>query len=74
MTITRLQVCVAALVWLVTVEIAAAAWYRAHERNLVATARWEVQWPQAEQNFHEIKIDDEEHLILREDDVLAVIE
>jgi exosortase/archaeosortase family protein len=58
---------VAALVWLVTVEIAAAAWYRAHERNLVATARWEVQWPQAEQNFHEIKIDETVQRILRFD-------
>ncbi len=56
-----------ALLWLATVEIATAAWYRAHERNLVATARWEVQWPQGEQNFHEIKIDETVQRILRFD-------
>ena len=56
-----------AICWLIAIEVAAAAWYRAHERNLVATARWEVQWPQAEQNFHEIKIDETVQRILRFD-------
>ena len=60
-------VLISALIWIALVEIAAAAWYRAHERNLVATARWEVQWPQAEQNFHEIKIDETVQRILRFD-------
>jgi exosortase len=58
---------IVAFIWLALIEIGAAAWYRAHERNLVATARWEVQWPQAEQNFHEIKIDETVQRILRFD-------
>jgi hypothetical protein len=57
----------AVLVWLVTVEVGAAAWYRAHERNLVAATRWEAQWPRDAENFHEIKIDDDVKRILRFD-------
>jgi exosortase len=60
-------VLISALIWIALVEIAVATWYRAHERNLVATARWEVQWPQGEQNFHEIKIDETVQRILRFD-------
>src|SRR5207253_5735813 len=33
-----------ALCWIVAVELSAYFWYRAHERNLVATTRWDVQW------------------------------
>jgi exosortase len=57
----------AALLWMFAVEIAVASWYRVHERNLVATARWEVQWPQNAENFHEIKIDETVQRILRFD-------
>ena len=60
-------VLISALIWIALVEIAVATWYRAHERNLVATARWEVQWPQGEQNFHELKIDETVQRILRFD-------
>ena len=56
-----------AICWLLLVEVGVTSFYRAHERNLVATARWEVQWPQAEQNFHEIKIDETVQRILRFD-------
>ena len=44
------------LVWLVSVEIAAAAWYWSHERNLVAHSTWKVRWPESTPGFHEIKI------------------
>jgi len=59
---------VVAVIWLVAIEVAAATWYRAHESHLVATTRWEIQWPQSEPNFHEIKIDDDVRRILRFDE------
>ena len=36
----------AALCWLLLIEIGTAAWYRAHETNLVSGIRWTVQWPE----------------------------
>jgi exosortase len=58
---------VVALCWLILVEVASAAWYRVHERNLVASAQWNVQWPQTAPSFHELKIDDEVRRTLRFD-------
>jgi exosortase/archaeosortase family protein len=46
----------AALVWILSVEVAAAGWYRAHEHGLVPTERWTVRWPQFEPGFREIQI------------------
>jgi exosortase len=56
-----------ALGWIVAVELGAHFWYRMHEGNLVATTRWDVQWPRAAANFHELKIDEEERRQLRFD-------
>jgi exosortase len=56
-----------ALCWIAAVELGAHFWYRAHERNLVATTRWGVQWPEASPNFRELKIDEEVHRQLRYD-------
>ncbi len=56
-----------ALCWIVAVELGAHFWYRAHESNLVATARWGVQWPEASPNFRELKIDEEVRRQLRYD-------
>ena len=56
-----------ALCWIAAVELGAHFWYRAHERNLVATARWGVQWPEASPNFRELKIDAEVRRQLRYD-------
>jgi exosortase len=58
---------VVAAVWLVAVEIAAAGWYRTHESALVASARWEVKWPQTAPNFHDVHIDEQVRGILRFD-------
>lgn len=58
---------VAAFVWLVAVEVAAAGWYRAHEHALVETTRWEVNWPTSAPNFRELKIDEQVRTILRFD-------
>jgi exosortase len=56
-----------ALCWIVAVELSAHLWYRAHESNLVATTRWDVQWPRAAPNFRELKIDEEVRRQLRYD-------
>jgi len=56
-----------ALCWLLIIEIGTAAWYRAHESNLVTSRRWEVQWPENVSNLHQLKIDDEVRRQLRFD-------
>src|SRR5213592_3096698 len=56
-----------ALCWIVAVEFGAHFWYRVHESNLVATTRWDVQWPEAAPNFRELKIDEEVRRQLRFD-------
>jgi len=56
-----------ALCWIVVVEVGVHFWYRAHESNLVATTRWDVQWPRATANFRELKIDEEVRRQLRFD-------
>jgi exosortase len=58
----------AALCWLLLVEIGTAAWYRVHERNLVNTAPWSVQWPEQSPNFRKLKMDSEIRGVLRFDD------
>ena len=62
----------AALCWLFFVELGTAAWYRAHERNLVSGIRWSVQWPEQAPNFRKFKIDEEIRSVLRFDDGQAV--
>jgi exosortase len=57
----------AALGWIVAVELGAHFWYRAHETNLVATARWDVRWPTTAPNFRKLKIDAEVRRQLRYD-------
>ena len=58
----------AALCWLLIVEIGTAAWYRAHEGNLVSTIRWTVRWPEQSPNFRKLKIDPEIRSVLRFDE------
>lgn len=57
----------AATCWILLIEIAAAQWYRAHERNLVEATRWEIDWPTGAQNFRDLKIDKQVRTILRFD-------
>jgi exosortase len=59
---------VAALCWLLLVEIGTTAWYRIHERNLISGIRWEVDWPKQAPDFHNLKIDNEVHAVLRFDE------
>ncbi|HEX4706295.1 MAG TPA: exosortase/archaeosortase family protein [Candidatus Udaeobacter sp.] len=58
----------AALCWLLFVEIGIAAWYRAHETNLVSGIRWTVQWPEHAPNFRKLNIDPEIRSVLRFDE------
>ena len=58
---------VTAVLWVALVEISAHAWYRTHEGALVASARWEVKWPQTAPNFHDVHIDEQVRGILRFD-------
>jgi exosortase len=57
----------AALCWLLFVEIGIAAWYRAHETNLVSAINWTVQWPEQAPNFRKLNIDPEVRSVLRFD-------
>ncbi len=58
----------AALCWLLFVEVGIAAWYRAHETNLVSGIRWTVQWPEQAPNFRKLNIDPEIRSVLRFDE------
>ena len=56
------------IVWLLLIELGCAAWYRSHERNLVASVRWQAQWPQSAPGYRQVKIDEDARRILRFDD------
>ena len=58
----------AALCWLLFVEIGIAAWYRAHETNLVSGIRWTVRWPEQAPGFRKLNIDPEIRSVLRFDE------
>jgi exosortase len=60
-------VTVIVLGWLLLIEVASAAWYRAHERELVSSAHWDVEWPRSAPRFHETKINEDARRILRFD-------
>jgi exosortase len=64
----RFSVLICALVWLVAVEAGSTWWYRAHERNLVASTPWSVHWPESAPDFHPLKLDEEVRRTLRFDD------
>jgi exosortase len=59
---------VAALCWLLLVEAGAESWYRGHERNLRASAQWNVRWPESAPDFRELKIDERTRTILHNDE------
>ncbi|MFN2475206.1 MAG: archaeosortase/exosortase family protein [Chthoniobacterales bacterium] len=56
-----------ALGWLVAVEIAVEAWYRARERNLIPVSAWSVEWPKETPGFRTIDIDESVRRTLRFD-------
>src|SRR5438034_4297267 len=48
-----------ALCWIAAVEFGAHFWYGVHESNLVATTRWDVQWPEGPPHFRGLKVDEQ---------------
>jgi exosortase len=64
----RFSFLICALVWLVAVEVGSVWWYRAHERNLVASTPWTVHWPERVPDFHLLKLDEEVRRTLRFDE------
>jgi hypothetical protein len=58
----------AALCWLLFIEVGTATWYRLHERNLISGIRWTAQWPQQAPNFRKLKIGEEIRAVLRFDE------
>jgi exosortase len=64
----RFSFLICALAWLVAVEVGSTGWYRAHERNLVASAEWHVHWPESAPDFHPLKLDEEVRRTLRFDE------
>ena len=55
------------LLWLLFVELGVEAWYRVHERNLVATPTWNVRWPENAPGFEKIAINEDVAATLRYD-------
>jgi exosortase len=55
-------------VWLVAVELGSISWYRLHERNLIASERWSVRWPESAPCFHLVKLDKQVRGTLRFDE------
>ena len=58
---------IGALLWLLAIEAGVEAWYRVHERRLLAAAAWTVRWPEARPGFRFIPINEEVRQILRYD-------
>src|ERR1044071_2553649 len=59
---------VAALCWLLFVDLGTAGWYRLHEHNLISGIRWNIEWPETAPNFRKFKIDNEIRAVLRFDE------
>ncbi len=53
--------------WLLLIEASVFAWYRGHERRLVPSRQWTVQWPENAPGFSEVPIDDHTREMLRYD-------
>jgi exosortase len=56
---------IAALVWICATEVATEWWYRSHERNLIPTARWTVDWPTQHYRFRKTALPENSLAILR---------
>jgi len=57
-----------ALAFLFSIETSVSIWYRWHERGLVATRTWNVQWPESAPNFRELPVDAHTREMLRYDE------
>jgi exosortase len=59
------ELAIAALSWLVLIEVANETWYRLHENHMIANAQWSVAWPKQNPNFKKTAIAPESLAILR---------
>ena len=56
------------IAWLLAVEIGVEAWYRTHERGLIARERWTARWPETAKDFRDVHLDETTKRILRFDE------
>lgn len=63
----RLSISIILLAGILAIEAGVEIWYRAHERDLISTPAWTVQWPQGQSGFRELKIEDGVKSTLRYD-------
>jgi exosortase len=56
------------LTWLLAIEVGVEAWYRSHERGLIARERWTARWPETAKDFRDIHLDETTKRILRFDE------
>jgi exosortase len=61
----RRGIIIGIIAWLVIVEIATEAWYRAHDSARAENARWTIAWPTNESRFHDLEISDTALAMLR---------
>jgi exosortase len=61
----------AAICWILLMEIGTASWYRFHERNLISSPQWSVQWPEQAANFRKLNVAEEIRAVLRFDEARA---
>ena len=61
------------IVWLLAVEVGVEAWYRMHERGLVAREQWSARWPETAKDFRDIHLDERTRRILRFDEGRGVM-
>lgn len=60
-------VVVAAVAWLVVVEVGTEAWYRVHERGRVVRSSWTVAWPEKAPDYRSLLVDEVSRSLLRYD-------
>jgi exosortase len=56
------------LFWFLAIEIGVEAWYRTHERGLIARERWTARWPESAKDFRDIHLDETTKRLLRFDE------
>jgi exosortase len=59
------RVVVGAMIWILAVEAATEAWYRAHESKALENAHWSIVWPDAQSNAVPVPIDPSVQATLR---------
>jgi exosortase len=58
-------VAISVFAWLATSEVTTEFWYRSHEKNLLVSQRWSVNWPVQEARFKKTTVPEQSLAILR---------